>query len=143
MSRPSSEGKEDSSDPRADWFQLTRRELQVLDLVKLCLTNEEISSLLRVRVNALKNHLWNIRLKTGVKDRAELVYRLSGLGPCAPSRSSTAGQKGGSWPRRSGQQWMSSNYVRDSFKDPKFRRKLFWWSQRGSNPRFRLERPAS
>ena len=79
MNRLTIEGQGDVAARAKEKFQLTTREQQVLKLAGRGLSDEGISRMLRVKVHTVRKHLWNICLKTGVKDRSELVYRLSGF----------------------------------------------------------------
>ena len=51
---------------------LSNRETPVFRLVKL--EDEEIAELLFISVNTVKNHFANIRLKTGFKDKKQMIY---------------------------------------------------------------------
>ena len=52
---------------------LTRREAEILDLIKNGLTNEEISEKLFVSKNTIKFHIKNIYIKLDVKNRAQAL----------------------------------------------------------------------
>lgn len=54
---------------------LTRRELEVLDLVEQGLTNKEIASHLGIEVSTAKNHVHNILRKLHVSHRGEAAAR--------------------------------------------------------------------
>ena len=55
------------------YFQLTRRELEILNLVKLNKSNQEITKLLKISIRTVENHLSNIYFKTGITNRLGLI----------------------------------------------------------------------
>jgi LuxR family maltose regulon positive regulatory protein len=57
---------------------LTQRELQVLELTSLGMTNAKTAERLGVTVHAIKFHLAAIYRKLGVTNRTEAVVRLLG-----------------------------------------------------------------
>jgi len=52
---------------------LTAREIEILELIELGLTNQQIASRLSVAVHTVKNHVHNLLGKLGVATRAEAV----------------------------------------------------------------------
>lgn len=60
---------------------LTKREVEVLKLVKNGKTNPEISTILGVTFPTIKNHLQNIMIKLRVNNRAEAVGKAFGQDP--------------------------------------------------------------
>ena len=56
---------------------LTRREIDVAQLVSMGLTNPEVADKLCISVRTVQNHLRAIFEKTGVHNRTSLVYRLA------------------------------------------------------------------
>jgi len=58
-------------DSKADL--LTARELEILELIELGLTNQQIASRLSVALHTVKNHVHNLLGKLGVANRAEAV----------------------------------------------------------------------
>ena len=52
---------------------LTRRELEVLELLKLGLTNRQIAEKLVISVGTVKNHVEHIIAKLGASDRTQAV----------------------------------------------------------------------
>jgi DNA-binding NarL/FixJ family response regulator len=54
---------------------LTRRELEVLQLVAGGLRNKDITGRLNITEGTVKNHLHNIYVKLGARDRVDLVLR--------------------------------------------------------------------
>jgi DNA-binding CsgD family transcriptional regulator len=64
------EGSEDNS---KNEYQLTRREVEVINLISKGLTNKEISEKLFVTLNTVKTHRKNIMKKTKCKGTAELT----------------------------------------------------------------------
>ena len=59
---------------------LTPRELEVLGLVKLGLTNRQIAAKLVISVGTVKNHVEHIIQKLGISDRTQAVVRALELG---------------------------------------------------------------
>lgn len=59
---------------------LTRRELDVLRLVAAGYSNNEIASALHLASGTVKNHVTNVLLKLGVRDRTRAVLRALDLG---------------------------------------------------------------
>lgn len=57
---------------------LTKRELELLELLCRGLTNQEIASQIYVSVNTVKTHLKNLYLKLGVRNRAEAGAKVQG-----------------------------------------------------------------
>lgn len=66
---------------------LSRRELQVLELVREGLSNAEIGRRLELSAMTAKNHVQNIRRKLGVRSRGQAVAEAQRLGLIAPARS--------------------------------------------------------
>ncbi len=60
-----------TSDSKTDL--LTARELEILDLIELGLTNQQIASRLSLALHTVKNHVHNMLGKLGVATRAEAV----------------------------------------------------------------------
>ena len=61
-------------------FPLTPRELEVLGLVRLGLTNRQIATRLVISVGTVKNHVEHIIQKLGTSDRTQAVVRALELG---------------------------------------------------------------
>jgi len=61
------------SSPRAQVPDLTAREVEVLRLLDLGLSNQEISERLSISVRTVKNHVHNILEKAGARRRGEAV----------------------------------------------------------------------
>lgn len=57
--------------PRAIPFDLSEREIQVLEL--LAFSNKEIGQHLNLSPNTVEMHLWRIRAKTGLSSRVSLA----------------------------------------------------------------------
>lgn len=60
-------------DPDSKADLLTVREIEILDLVELGLTNQQIASRLSLALHTVKNHVHNVLTKLGVASRAEAV----------------------------------------------------------------------
>ena len=54
---------------------LTRRELEILNLKKLGITNKEVGRLMQIKENTVKNHNKVIVAKLGGRDMTGSVYR--------------------------------------------------------------------
>ncbi len=52
---------------------LSRRELQIIDLIATGSTNQEIADKLEISKRTVDNHISNILTKTGTDNRVELV----------------------------------------------------------------------
>jgi two-component system, NarL family, response regulator DevR len=61
--------------PQKTKFGLTRREQQLVGLLRLGLSNKEIGSRLNVSEQTVKNHVHRILRKVGANDRLEIVER--------------------------------------------------------------------
>jgi LuxR family maltose regulon positive regulatory protein len=59
---------------------LTNRELEVLELMALRLTNKEIAAQLLISVGTVKQHAYNINQKLHVKGRRQAVAKAISLG---------------------------------------------------------------
>ena len=68
------------ADERALVAPLTPRELEVLGLVKLGMTNRQIAAKLVISVGTVKNHVEHIIQKLGTSDRTQAVVRALKLG---------------------------------------------------------------
>jgi len=51
----------------------TKRELEVLDLIKQNKTNQQIAKIMYISVRTVENHVSNIYIKTGKQNRLELI----------------------------------------------------------------------
>jgi two-component system response regulator DevR len=61
--------------PKKTKFGLTRREQQLVGLIRLGLSNKEIGSRLNLSEQTVKNHIHRILRKVGASDRLEIVER--------------------------------------------------------------------
>ena len=62
--------------PMCDMLEpLTRRELEILNLKKLGITNKEVGRLMKIKENTVKNHNKVIVAKLGGRDMTSSVYR--------------------------------------------------------------------
>jgi len=55
------------------YAQLTKRELEVLNLIKQNKTNQQIAVALNLSIRTVENHISNMYFKTGAKSREELL----------------------------------------------------------------------
>lgn len=67
--------------------RLTRRETQVVDLLRAGQSNKAIARQLRIAVSTAKDHVHNILEKTGAPSRAALIAALAGQPRARKSRS--------------------------------------------------------
>ncbi|MFP4432376.1 MAG: LuxR C-terminal-related transcriptional regulator [Spirochaetaceae bacterium] len=58
-------------------YRITRRELEILELVALGKSNKEVAAALFISEGTVKNHLYRIMRKLGVGNRTEVALRLS------------------------------------------------------------------
>lgn len=68
-------------EPRAqasleDMYELTAREVSILELVTSGASNKEIASRLDLRMGTVKNYVSSILLKLGVRDRTQAVIKI-------------------------------------------------------------------
>ena len=61
------------ANPDATTDVLTRREIEILELIEQGLTNQQIASRLSLTLHTVKNHVHNLLSKLGVASRAEAV----------------------------------------------------------------------
>lgn len=75
--------------PQISQFGLTRREQQLVGLIRLGLSNKEIGNRLNLSEQTVKNHVQHILRKVGVNDRLQIVERCqsesAGLAASLPS----------------------------------------------------------
>ena len=55
------------------YSQFTKRELEILNLIKQNKSNQEISALLKISLRTVENHISNIYFKTGIEKRQDLL----------------------------------------------------------------------
>ncbi len=65
-------------EPTAAGLDLTHREREIADCVALGMSNNDIAKQLFISTETVKRHLYNIYMKTGVKNRVQLVRRIKG-----------------------------------------------------------------
>ena len=75
---------------------LTRRELEILDLVAQRLQNKEIASRLFVSVDTVKTHLKNLYQKLGVPNRREAAVKAAEILALQPPETPSAERTEGS-----------------------------------------------
>lgn len=68
-------------------FELSARELEILEWVRLGKTNDEIGSILNISAFTVKNHLQRIYRKMDVLNRAQAIGKLESSGLRRPSAS--------------------------------------------------------
>lgn len=73
-------GRHSSDGTADDVYYLTPRELEVLGLMKLGLTNRQIAADLVISLGTAKNHVEHIIAKLGVSDRTQAVVKALELG---------------------------------------------------------------
>jgi len=59
--------------PEQPWSKLTRRENEIVALIKQNMNSKQIAKRLRINIRTVENHLSHIYLKTGVTSREELL----------------------------------------------------------------------
>jgi len=67
-------------------FGLSRREQQLVGLIRLGLSNKEIGNRLNLSEKTIKNHIHRILRKVGASDRLDIVARCQSEVPISPSR---------------------------------------------------------
>lgn len=60
-----------------DQYNITERELEIIDLIVGGYSNQRIGEALFISPNTVKNHIYNIYKKTGIKNRYELISILT------------------------------------------------------------------
>jgi len=55
------------------YSKFTKREMQIINLIKRNKTNKQIAIELRLSIRTIENHISNIYYKTGTKDRQEIM----------------------------------------------------------------------
>ena len=61
------------ANPDATTDALTPREIEILELIEQCLTNQQVASRLSLTLHTVKNHVHNLLSKLGVGSRSEAV----------------------------------------------------------------------
>lgn len=61
--------------------EITRREKEIIELILKGFTNQEIADSLFITLQTVKDHTHNVFLKTGVRNRVELINVIRGLEP--------------------------------------------------------------
>ncbi len=69
----SDEKKAELAEEIAERFHITDREMEIVRLIKIGLTNKEIAAKLNISVNTVNNHIANIFGKTNVRCRIDLL----------------------------------------------------------------------
>lgn len=64
-------------DDFSNTYNLTQREIEITKLVSSGLSNQEIAENLFISANTVRNHIYNIYKKTGIKNRYELINLIS------------------------------------------------------------------
>jgi DNA-binding NarL/FixJ family response regulator len=81
-------------------YSLTRREREVISLVRQGLTNQEIAEALVIELGTVKNHVHNILRKLKVTSRREAVHVTGQAGLWGPSENHRAVEAQPAWPVR-------------------------------------------
>lgn len=66
-----------NSESFADRYDLSEREEEITELIKIGCSNAEISEKLVICISTVKKHIYNIYMKTGVKSRTQLLALLN------------------------------------------------------------------
>jgi len=66
-------------DGLAEKYKITKREMEVIELISRGKTNKEIADILFISVDTVKDHNYKIFQKTGVKNRIQLVNLINNL----------------------------------------------------------------
>jgi DNA-binding NarL/FixJ family response regulator len=77
--------------PSATLAELTDRERDVLTLIGLGLSNQEIAGHLHVSLSTAKTHIGRLLMKTGARDRAQLVIAAYDAGLVRPRGAASPG----------------------------------------------------
>lgn len=64
-------------DNLSNTYNLTQREIDIIKLLSRGLSNQEIAENLFISVNTVRNHIYNIYKKIGIKSRYELINLIS------------------------------------------------------------------
>ena len=81
-------------------YSLTRREREVISLVRQGLTNQEIAEALVIELGTVKNHVHNILRKLKVTSRREAVHVSGQAGLWGPADKHRAAEAQPAWPMR-------------------------------------------
>ena len=69
--------KDQAADQSGDYFQtkynITRREKEIIKLIKTGYSNSEISDKMLISVSTVEKHIYNIYQKLNVKNRIQLI----------------------------------------------------------------------
>ena len=76
VAKVENEGFTDKMSSVIDKFGISKRETEVFELICKGMTNQEISDSLFISVQTVKDHIYRIFLKTGVKNRVQLTNLL-------------------------------------------------------------------
>jgi len=77
-------GPESRQPPATVSYEITERECEVLTLIGLGLSNSEIADRLHVSLSTAKTHVGRLLMKTGARDRAQLVIAAYNAGLVRP-----------------------------------------------------------
>lgn len=66
------------SDAFISAYRITRREAEIVELISLGLSNQEITDRMYVSLTTVRTHIYNIFQKTGAKSRVHLLRLVSG-----------------------------------------------------------------
>ena len=68
-----------TSGTAAERIRLTRRECEIVELLRSGKTNDEIASSMYPSLSTVKNHIRNVYTKLGARNRAEAIVRIQEL----------------------------------------------------------------
>lgn len=53
-------------------FKISKRQLQIVNMVKKGMTNQDIADVLSLKLPTIKNHLWIVMRKSNIKSRTKI-----------------------------------------------------------------------
>lgn len=71
--------KEFSFDKAASYYKLTKKEVEIVNLLTKGYSNKEISHKLSISIHTVRTHVFNIFKKTGVSNRSSIMHKMAGF----------------------------------------------------------------